>query len=123
MDLGNFSISLRVEDILKSKDFYEKLGFQVFGGNLEEKWLILKNGTTIIGLFQDMLDKNLLTFNPGWDHMGNNLEEFTDVRKIQEKLVEAGITPLQSADPQSSGPASLIIEDPDGNQILLDQHR
>ena len=123
MQLGAFSVSLAVKDIAASKAFYEKLGFTAMGGEQSQGWLILKNGDTIIGLFQGMFDKNILTFNPGWDQNAQNLAEFTDVRTIQQHLLAQGITLLQSADENSSGPAHIVLQDPDGNQIMLDQHR
>lgn len=123
MQLGAFSVSLAVKDITASKAFYEKLGFTAMGGEQSQGWLILKNGDTIIGLFQGMFDKNILTFNPGWDQNAQNLAEFTDVRAIQQHLLAQGITLLQSADESSCGPAHIVLEDPDGNQIMLDQHR
>lgn len=123
MKLGAFSISLNVKDIHKSKAFYEKLGFQDLGGDITQNWLIMKNESTVIGLFQGMFEKNILTFNPGWDQNAENLETFTDVRSIQKELKEKGVTLLTEADDTSEGPASLTIEDPDGNIILLDQHR
>ena len=123
MQLGAFSVSLAVKDIAASKAFYEKLGFTAMGGEQSQGGLILKNGDTIIGLFQGMFDKNILTFNPGWDQNAQNLAEFTDVRAIQQHLLAQGITLLQSADASSSGPAHIVLEDPDGNQIMLDQHR
>jgi lactoylglutathione lyase len=123
MQLGAFSISLSVSDIHASKAFYEKLGFEVFSGNIKEHWLIMKNGDTAIGLFQDMFEKNILTFNPGWDHNAQPLDSFEDVRLIQKKLKEKGIHLVTEADPQSTGPASITLLDPDGNPILIDQHR
>ena len=123
MQLGAFSVSLAVKDIAASKAFYEKLGFTAMGGEQSQGWLILKNGDTIIGLFQGMFDKNILTFNPGWDQNAQNLAEFTDVRDIQQHLLALGITLLQSADTSTTGPAHIVLEDPDGNQIMLDQHR
>jgi catechol 2,3-dioxygenase-like lactoylglutathione lyase family enzyme len=121
--LGVFSISLAVKDIYASKDFYEKLDFYPIGGNIEQKWLIVQNDTTTIGLFQRMFDKNLLTFNPGWNHKVEELEEFQDIRKIQEMLEQRGISVSGTKiDPSTTGPASLTIVDPDGNTILLDQH-
>jgi len=122
MKLGAFSISLNVKDIKASKLFYENLGFTEFGGDIEQHWLIMKNENSIIGLFQGMFEKNILTFNPGWDQNANKLESFTDVRDIQRQLKEAGIKPDTEADVHSSGPANLIITDPDGNPILIDQH-
>jgi lactoylglutathione lyase len=123
MKLGAFSVSLNVKDIHVSKEFYENLGFQVFGGDINQNWLILKNENCIIGLFQGMFDKNILTFNPGWNENAENLESFTDVREIQKQLKEKGVTMLSEADESTEGPAHFIIEDPDGNQILFDQHR
>jgi lactoylglutathione lyase len=123
MQLGAFSLSLAVKDIAVSKAFYEKLGFSTMGGEQSQGWLILKNGDTVIGLFQGMFDKNILTFNPGWDQNAQNLAEFTDVRVIQKHLQDQGITLLKTADANSSGPAHIVLEDPDGNQIMLDQHR
>jgi lactoylglutathione lyase len=123
MKLGAFSVSLNVKDITVSKAFYENLGFQTFGGDITQNWLIMKNDNSIIGLFQGMFDKNILTFNPGWNENAENLESFTDVREIQKQLKEKGITMLTEADESTDGPAFFTIEDPDGNQILLDQHR
>lgn len=123
MQLGAFSISLTVKDIHASKDFYEKIGFETLGGDIEQKWLILKNGSTVIGLFQGMFDKNMLTFNPGWDENAQNLEAFTDIREIQKTLKAKGVAFTSEADETSAGPASFTIEDPDGNPILFDQHR
>lgn len=123
MQLGAFSISLSVKDLAASQAFYTKLGFEQAGGNAEQNWLILRNGETVIGLFQGMFEGNLLTFNPGWDQQAKDLPEFTDVRALQATLAEQGITPVQAADPATEGPASMILVDPDGNQILVDQHR
>lgn len=123
MQLGAFSISLSVKDLAASQAFYTKLGFEQAGGNAEQNWLILRNGETVIGLFQGMFEGNLLTFNPGWDQQAKDLPEFTDVRALQATLGEQGITPVQAADPATEGPASMILVDPDGNQILVDQHR
>ena len=124
MELGNFSISLAVKDIEASKVFYEKLGFTVFGGNQTQNWLIMKNGDrAIVGLFQGMFDKNLLTFNPGWDQDAKNLPEFEDVRELQKKLKAAGVSLMVEADEATTGPASFIAVDPDGNPVLFDQHR
>jgi len=122
MELGTFSISLAVKDIEKSKDFYQKLGFETFGGDSSQGWLILKNGNHIIGLFQGMFEKNIMTFNPGWDQDAQKLDSFTDVREIQKSLKAQGISFSAEADESTAGPASFIIEDPDGNQILVDQH-
>jgi len=121
MDLGAFSISLAVKDLEASKVFYEKLGFKPFGGSQDEGWLILRNGNSVIGLF-GMLDANILTFNPGWDQSAQPIDAFTDVREIQRKLKEAGLALDSEADEASTGPASFMVTDPDGNLILLDQH-
>ena len=123
MQLGAFSISLAVKDIEASKQFYEKLGFNVFGGNQAQNWLILKNGEHVIGLFQGMFENNILTFNPGWNQDAKPLEAFTDVRQLQRDLKQHGIVMLSEADESTSGPASFMISDPDGNTILVDQHR
>jgi lactoylglutathione lyase len=123
MKLGAFSVSLTVKDLKVSKDFYEKLGFSSLGGNMEHNYLIMKNENCIIGLFQGMFDKNILTFNPGWNENAENLESFTDVRELQKQLKEKGITILSEADESTEGPAHFTIEDPDGNAILVDQHR
>lgn len=123
MNLGAFSISLSVKDIHASKEFYEKLGFTHFGGNIDQKWLILKNGDAIIGLFQGMFDKNMLTFNPGWDQNAQNVHEFDDIRKIQRHLKESGFHLTTETEENSEGPAHISLTDPDGNIILLDQHR
>lgn len=122
MELGNFSVSLAVKDIEASKNFYEKLGFNVFAGDQSQNWLIMKNGDRVIGLFQGMFDKNILTFNPGWDSDAQPLGEFTDVRELQRKLKERGVSIISEADENSTGPASFMIADPDGNTILFDQH-
>jgi catechol 2,3-dioxygenase-like lactoylglutathione lyase family enzyme len=122
MTLGNFSVSLAVKDLAASRAFYQKLGFQIFGGNPEHKWLILQNGSVTIGLFQGVFERNLLTFNPGWDSAANKLEQFTDVRELQRRLRAAGIEPVSTADESTTGPASFMISDPDGNLILFDQH-
>ena len=122
MKLGAFSVSLSVKDIKISKLFYENLGFTVFGGNINQNWLIMKNENAIIGLFQGMFEKNILTFNPGWDQNAGKLESFTDVRQIQQELKTKGLKLDTEADENSSGPASFIITDPDGNAILVDQH-
>jgi lactoylglutathione lyase len=123
MQLGAFSVSLAVKDIKASKAFYEKLGFSTFGGNLDQNWIILKNGPHVIGLFQGMFDKNMLTFNPGWDQDAKNVEPFTDVRELQKKLKDAGVAFVSEADEKTTGPASFILTDPDGNPVLVDQHR
>lgn len=122
MQLGAFSVSLAVKDIATSKAFYEKLGFTVFHGNQEQNWLILKNGDTVIGLFQGMFENNILTFNPGWNHNAEPLSDFTDVRELQRQLKASGIPLMTEADESSTGPASFVIADPDGNTILIDQH-
>ncbi|WP_135212532.1 VOC family protein [Vitreimonas flagellata] len=123
MKLGAFSISLAVKDIAASRAFYEKLGFTAFGGNQDQRWLIMKNDTTLIGLFQGMFEKNLLTFNPGWDSDGQALASFTDIREIQQNLKASGVTLVAEVDASRlQGPAHLTLEDPDGNQILIDQH-
>src|SRR6056297_2144875 len=122
MNLGAFSISLTVKDLQISKDFYKKLGFNIFGGNEEHGYLIIKNGETIIGLFQGMFEKNILTFNPGWDTDARELDSYTDVRELQKELRSKGIEFSQEADEETVGPAHFVIEDPDGNPILVDQH-
>lgn len=123
MDLGNFSISLAVKDLEASRSFYEKFGFKVFMGEPAQKWLIMKNGENVIGLFQGMFEKNILTFNPGWDSNAQNLPTFTDVRELQRQLKAKGVKLQKEADEKTTGPASFIAVDPDGNQILVDQHR
>ena len=122
MELGAFSISLAVKDIEASKQFYEQLGFTVFTGDQAQNWLIMQNGGHTIGLFQGMFDKNILTFNPGWDSHAQQLSEFTDVRELQRQLKAKGINFISEADETSTGPASFVIVDPDGNTILVDQH-
>lgn len=122
MELGNFSVSLAVEDIEASLAFYEKLGFEKVGGQLAQKWIILQNGTTTIGLFQGMFEGNILTFNPGWTKDQETLEDFQDVRELQRALKERGITLTSEADESTQGPASFTLADPDGNVILVDQH-
>ena len=122
MELGNFSVSLAVKDIEASKVFYQKLGFAVYAGEQAQNWLILKNGTLVIGLFQGMFDKNILTFNPGWNSNCETLKEFTDVRDLQRELKNARIALLTEADESTKGPASFTLADPDGNPILFDQH-
>jgi catechol 2,3-dioxygenase-like lactoylglutathione lyase family enzyme len=123
MQLGAFSVSLTVKDLAASAAFYEKLGFSSFGGDMSQNWLILKNGETVIGLFQGMFEKNMLTFNPGWNQNAEPLDSFTDVRELQRELKEQGVEFVAEADPGSTGPASFIIVDPDGNPVLVDQHR
>ncbi|HIC31253.1 MAG TPA: VOC family protein [Flavobacteriaceae bacterium] len=122
MKLGAFSVSLAVKDIHKSRAFYETLGFTAFAGEIEKNYLIMKNGNALVGLFQDMFDKNILTFNPGWDESANKLEDFTDVRDIQKHIKSHQIPLITEADESSSGPASFVILDPDGNPVLIDQH-
>ena len=122
MKLGAFSVSLSVKDLTVSKEFYEKMGFAIFAGGMEQNYLIMKNGDTIIGLFQGMFENNILTFNPGWDQSANNLDSFDDVRAIQKQLKSDGIEFQSEADDATEGPASFVIMDPDGNAILVDQH-
>ncbi len=122
MKLGAFSISLNVKDIKVSKDFYEKLGFTVFAGDLEKNYLIMKNEDSLIGLFQGMFENNILTFNPGWDTNAKKLDSFDDVREIQKSLKKNDISLHQEADESTSRPASIVLTDPDGNAILIDQH-
>ena len=122
MDLGNFSVSLAVDDIAASRQFYEKLGFEVFGGEASQGWLIMRCSSCVIGLFQGMFEKNTLTFNPGWDAAGQALDAFTDVREIQKRLKADGVRFVSEADETTSGPASCMVFDPDGNPILIDQH-
>ncbi|KAA3605240.1 MAG: VOC family protein [Calditrichaeota bacterium] len=122
MKLGAFSVSLAVKDIEKSKQFYEKLGFEIFGGDQSQNWLIMKNDDKVIGLFQGMFDENILTFNPGWDQNCNKLESFSDVREIHKKLKSDGIEMASESISGDSGPSNFSIKDPDGNTILIDQH-
>lgn len=122
MKLGAFSVSLSVKDLQLSKEFYEKLGFTQFAGAQEKNYLIMKNETTLIGLFQGMFPNNILTFNPGWDHSAQAVPDFMDVREIQKELKAAGLSLNSEADEASSGPASFMISDPDGNVVLIDQH-
>ena len=122
MQLGAFSVSLNVKDIEASKAFYEKLGFSVFGGDLKMKYLIMKNGDTLIGLFQGMFEGNILTFNPGWDQNAQTLDQYDDVRDIQKSLKSANIKLEKEAKSSTSGPESITLIDPDGNAILIDQH-
>ncbi len=122
MQLGAFSISLSVKDIHASKAFYENLGFTFKGGNIDQNWIVLKNGNAVIGLFQGMFEGNLLTFNPGWDQNAQPITPFEDVRQIQSRLKEAGITLDAEADTSTTGPAHIFLKDPDGNVILIDQH-
>jgi lactoylglutathione lyase len=122
MQLGAFSVSLAVKDIAASRAFYEKLGFSKFGGDQAQNWLIMKSGSTVIGLFQGMFENNLLTFNPGWDGEAKALSEFTDVREIQRRLQAQGLELATTTDTEGSGPAHIALMDPDGNTILIDQH-
>ncbi|QDU08228.1 VOC family protein [Gimesia aquarii] len=122
MQLGAFSISLTVKDIEASRAFYEKFGFEIFGGDASQNWLILKNGDHIIGLFQGMFEKNTLTFNPGWDSNATQLDSFTDIRDLQRELKSQGVQLVSEADEATTGPASFVAIDPDGNPILVDQH-
>ena len=122
MELGAFSISLTVKDIKASRAFYEKFGFKAFGGDVSQNWLILKNGDHVIGLFQGMFEKNMLTFNPGWNQNAQKLGTFTDVRDLQRQLKAQGVKLVSEADESTTGPASFIAVDPDGNPILVDQH-
>lgn len=123
MNLGAFSVSLDVKDIKASKEFYEKLGFESLGGDCGQGWTIMKNGDHVIGLFQGMFNKNMLTFNPGWDQSAKNVEEFTDVRQLRDQLIRRGIAIVSDDAKQGSVPGSFLIEDQDGNPILVDQHR
>jgi catechol 2,3-dioxygenase-like lactoylglutathione lyase family enzyme len=122
MELGAFSISLAVKDIEASRSFYEKFGFKVFMGDASQNWLIMKNGDHVIGLFQGMFERNILTFNPGWDSNARKLDSFTDVRELQRQLKAQGVQLVNEADESTTGPASFIAVDPDGNPILVDQH-
>lgn len=123
MKLGAFSISINVKDLKTSNEFYEKLGFKAFGGSMEQNYLIMKNENALIGLFQGMFEGNILTFNPGWDENAQNLEEFDDVREIQKSLKSNEINLISETDENSNGPGSIMLTDPDGNMILIDQHR
>lgn len=122
MELGAFSISLAVKDIEASKAFYQKLGFEAFAGDISQNWLIMKNGDHAIGLFQGMFERNILTFNPGWNSNAEKLDQFTDVRELQRQLKAKGVELVSEADESTSGPASFTVVDPDGNPILVDQH-
>jgi len=122
MELGAFSVSLAVKDIEASRAFYKKLGFEVFGGDASERWLIMRNGDVVIGLFQGMFERNILTFNPGWDGDASPLETFTDIRELQRRLKEQGVELATEVEEGSTGPASFTLVDPDGNPILFDQH-
>jgi lactoylglutathione lyase len=121
--LGAFSISLAVKDLAASRAFYEKLGFTIFGGNADQKWLILKNGNAMIGIFQGIFERNILTFNPGWDDTASPLESFTDVRDVKKSLEAQGVATRVVEVGGESGPASFVVVDPDGNEVLIDQHR
>jgi catechol 2,3-dioxygenase-like lactoylglutathione lyase family enzyme len=121
-ELGAFSVSLAVKDLARSRAFYEKLGFSRVGGDPEQNWLIMRSGTTTIGLFQGMFERNMLTFNPGWDSNAQQLDSFTDVRELQKQLKAAGVQLVSEADESTTGPASFVAIDPDGNPILVDQH-
>ena len=123
MKLGAFSISLSVKDLKASKKFYEKLGFNAFAGDLEQNYLIMKNDNALIGLFQGMFQGNILTFNPGWDENANHIDNFDDIREIQKQLKNSGLKLTSEADKKTAGPASIMLIDPDGNNILIDQHR
>jgi len=123
MELGSFSVSLSVKNLEISKEFYAKLGFDAIGGNAEENWLILRNGDHVIGLFQGMFERNTLTFNPGWDQQGRETETFTDVRELQRELRKSGVPLADEVDEGSKGVGSCMVIDPDGNPILIDQHR
>jgi lactoylglutathione lyase len=123
MSLGAFSISLSVQNIQASKAFYENLGISILGGDIQQNWFIMKNGQCVIGLFHGMFDNNILTFNPGWDQEAQNIESFTDVRKIQQNLKSKGILFSSEVDEATEGPGSFVIKDPDGNVILFDQNR
>lgn len=122
MELGAFSVSLAVRDIAASRSFYEKFGFKAFAGDAAQNWLILRNGSHVIGLFQGMFEKNILTFNPGWDQDAKPVGSFTDVRELQRQLIAKGVSLVQQADETTTGPASFVAVDPDGNTILVDQH-
>ena len=122
MQLGNFSVSLAVKNLEDSRQFYEKLGFEQFAGDASQNWLIMKNGTCVVGLFCGMFDRNILTFNPGWGSDGQTLNSFTDVRELQKTLRDKGIQFATEADESTTGPASFVVVDPDGNPILFDQH-
>jgi len=123
MKLGAFSVSLSVKDIVASKQFYENLGFTVFAGDLARNYLIMKNGDSLIGLFQGMFENNILTFNPGWDANARETESFDDVREIQKRLLAKGVSIDKPVEHDTTGPASFMVTDPDGNVILIDQHR
>jgi lactoylglutathione lyase len=122
MELGAFSISLAVKDLEASREFYQQFGFEIFGGDASQNWLIMKNGDHVIGLFQGMFENNILTFNPGWDSNAQKLDSFTDVRELQRQLKAKGVDLVSEADESTTGPASFMAIDPDGNPILVDQH-
>lgn len=122
MKLGNFSLSLSVKDLETSKTFYEDIGFTLFHGDMSMKYLIMKNGNCTIGLFQDMFEGNILTFNPGWDENANPVDDYTDCRELQRRMKRKGIEPETEVDEKGSGPGSFMVRDPDGNAILIDQH-
>ncbi|HAN98890.1 MAG TPA: glyoxalase [Planctomycetaceae bacterium] len=122
MQLGAFSVSLTVKDLAASRDFYGKLGFRPFHGEASQGWLMLRNGDVVLGLFQGMFEKNILTFNPGWNQQAESVTPFTDVRELQRQLRQAGVAFVQEADESTDGPASFVVVDPDGNPILVDQH-
>lgn len=122
MKLGAFSVSLSVKDLSVSKSFYEKLGFTVFAGDMDKKYLIMKNESSLIGLFEGMFEGNILTFNPGWDHNANTLDSYDDVREIQAAVLNSGVELSRTVDTGTSGPGSIVMTDPDGNNILIDQH-
>lgn len=123
MELGAFSVSLKVKDLKKSIEFYEKLGFTYKGGNADQNWIVLKNGNAVIGLFQGYIEENTLTFNPGWDQSAKEVNPFTDVREIQKNLKNEGVALDREADENTTGPEYIMLKDPDGNPILIDQHR
>ena len=123
MNLGAFSLSLSVKDLEASRDFYAKLGFEPVGGDPGQKWLILRNGDHVLGLFEGMFERNMLTFNPGWDQQGRETDAFTDVREIQQALKNAGVELASEVGEGTDGPASIMLVDPDGNPVLIDQHR
>ena len=123
MELGKFSVSLAVKDLKVSREFYEKLGFTMTGGQPAQNWVVLGNGNATIGLFQGMFEENIMTFNPGWTREGEDSESFTDIREIQKQLKASGLTLSAEADLSTTGPAHLTLSDPDGNSILIDQHR
>lgn len=123
MKLGAFSVSLAVKDIEVSKQFYQNLGFEVFGGDQSQNWLMMRHGEHVIGLFQGMFDSNIMTFNPGWDQNAQNIEDFDDIRDIKQKLLDSGASLTYDSVEKDAGPASIMLKDPDGNMIMFDQHR